>query len=164
MFVLFAWEFIFFEAMYTHCGPPLTSKYLSVFLSTGIFSCSALPGDSVVSLEQGSPTQNSVSIVLPNFKCNSPLPPFLFYRAGMFEENAILFKICICFLCIFIRLFEGVCACVYGCVHVCLCVCASMPGHLYGGQRTICRSSISPPLWGVPEIELQSSVLYFQPL
>lgn len=48
--------------------------------------------------------------------CSSLLPPSLSYKAGMFERNAILFKICICFITVirsFVHLFAGVCACVY---------------------------------------------------
>lgn len=89
--------------------------------------CSILSGDSVMSLEHGSPVQNSISdsaaaaLLLPLLS-NAPLPSSsIFYQACTFEEcnSPLNFYLLFAWMHSFICLFVGVYACAYvwGCGH-----------------------------------------------
>lgn len=89
--------------------------------------CSTLSGDSVMSLEHGSPAQNSISdsaataLWLPLLS-NAPLSSSsIFYQACTFEEcnSPLNFYVLFAFIHSFICLFVGVYVCVYvlGCKH-----------------------------------------------
>lgn len=138
-------------------GPPLTSKQSSVFLSPGIFSCGG--HCSLCQVIHGvlgarfSRTEFCLHCASKFYRAVVPFHPLSLTKLVCLEKKAILFKVCVYHRYSFVRLFIclQVCACLQVCVHV--CVCGWVGGcqharHLYGGQRTVCRSPVSASTLG----------------